>query len=111
MLGWLKRRRATSSLGRLLTSEQPAGRQISGPYQPLHRYLDTRFADTVVLTFAEIEDVLGCRLPVPARVDSAWWGSASGVGISPHHSEAWTCAKRTAIPNLQAGVVSFPRAF
>ena len=111
MLGWLRRRRATASLGRLLASEEPAGRQVSGPYRPLHIYLDTRFADTVVLTFAEIEDVLGCRLPPTARLDCAWWGNSSGDSIGPHQSEAWTRAKRTAVPNLQAGSVSFARAF
>ena len=32
-------------------------------YAPLHKYLDERYADTVVLTFGEIEDLLGSKLP------------------------------------------------
>ena len=46
---------------------------MSGPYLLLYTYLDTRFADTVVLTFAQIEDVLGFALPAQARLQAAWW--------------------------------------
>ena len=108
MVDWLRRKRAPS-LGRLLAPEQPAGLRVSGLYRPLHVFLASRFADTVVLTFAEIEDVLGCALPAPARLDDGWWGSAPAGIISPHHSDAWTGAKRTAVPNLRAGIVSFAR--
>ena len=39
----------------------------SGGYGSLQKYLTTRHADAVVLTFAEIEDLLGFPLP-----DAAW---------------------------------------
>ena len=37
-------------------------------YKALYEYLDNRYANTVVLTFAQIEDLLGFTLPDPARV-------------------------------------------
>ena len=37
--------------------------------------LVNRYANTVVLTFAEIEDLLGFTLPDPARLHSEWWTS------------------------------------
>jgi len=55
--------------------------------------------------------VLGCPLPAPARLEGGWWVNASTDKNSPHHSDAWTRAKRTAVPNLRAGIVSFARAF
>ena len=54
-----------------------AGASMSGPYLLLYTYLDTRFADTVVLTFAQIEDVLGFALPAQARLQPEWWTDAT----------------------------------
>ena len=45
-------------------------------YRSLHKYLYDRFADSVVLTFAEIEDLLGFALPDVARLEQGWWASA-----------------------------------
>ncbi|HEX4684103.1 MAG TPA: hypothetical protein VH277_15410 [Gemmatimonadaceae bacterium] len=84
---------------------------MSGPYLLLHTYLDQRFADTVVLTFAQIEDVIGAPLPGPARLESAWWTDPSGNVVAPHHSDAWTLARRTAVPNMPACIVSFARVW
>ena len=112
MLEWLKRRRETSPSLRDAWAE-PArtnGRRMSGPYVLLHTYLDNRFADTVVLTFAQIEDVLGFALPAQARLEQNWWTSASASESVPHHSDSWTLARRSAIPNLGAKIVSFERA-
>ena len=41
-------------------------------YQPLADYLARQSAATVTLTFAEIETILGQRLPPSART-RAWW--------------------------------------
>jgi hypothetical protein len=89
----------------------PAGRSFAGPYLGLYTYLDRRFADTVVLTFAQIEDVLGFALPAAARVDAGWWTDPSENVLAPHHSDCWTLARRTAVPSLSAAIVSFARAF
>ena len=48
----------------------------AGEYQFLYNYLRDRYANRVVLTFAEIEDLLGFALPEPARNQREWWHSA-----------------------------------
>ena len=73
-------------------------------------YLDNRYANTVVLTFAQIEDLLGFTLPDAARVDQAWWANTGPNDTPPPQSRSWTLASRTATPNLQAQTVMFERA-
>jgi len=76
-------------------------------YRPLLKYLDRRFADTVVLTFQEIEDILGFPLPAEASALQAWW---TDRGSPPSlQSAAWTDAERSADPNLRARSVAFSR--
>jgi hypothetical protein len=79
----------------------------AGQYKALYKYLDERYANTVVLTFAEIEDLLGFTLPDPARVQKEWWTGADGAPAA--HSSSWTLARRTARPNLLAQTVVFER--
>lgn len=79
-------------------------------YAPLHQYLEHRYADTVVLTFGQMEDLLGSALPAPARIDPEWWtNTGRDADGSPDYSEAWRLAHRTAKPNLSAGNVVFER--
>ena len=54
----------------------------SGGYGSLQKYLTTRHADAVVLTFAEIEDLLGFPLPDAAWVDPGWWAPPP-TGVVP----------------------------
>ncbi len=75
----------------------------------LQKYLATRFADTVVLTFAQIEDLLGSPLPDEARRDEAWWTAPPAAAAGPNYSNSWTVASRTAAPNLSARIVVFDR--
>jgi hypothetical protein len=60
----------------------------------------------VVLTFGEIEDLLGSALPAAARLHTTFWTDAAG---SAGLSDAWIRAERTALPNLSAGTVRFER--
>lgn len=84
-------------------------RAKAGAYRGLFDYLDKRYADTVVLTFQQIRDLLGAELPEAALTDQAWW-SDTGSGVSDGFwSTAWTLANRTARPNLQARTVAFDR--
>jgi hypothetical protein len=78
---------------------------VKAEYQGLHQYLRDRFADTVVLTFAEIEDLLGVPLPEAARRHAEWWTDA-GDSVQ---AQAWIQAHRTAAPNLLASAVKFER--
>jgi len=61
MLDWLKRRGPTAYQLREANAEtaKPQGRVTSGKYLLLYKYLESRFANTVVLRFAEIEDLIG----------------------------------------------------
>ena len=108
MLTWLMKRASLPQPDR--GSVRPKGRAMSGEYLLLYRYLEDRYANTVVLTFGEIEDLLGFALPEPARSQQEWWtGSLPGDARS-FHTDAWVLASRTARPNLVAGTVAFERA-
>src|SRR3954469_11331252 len=81
MLNWMKRRGPTSYLPRERDAEpRPA---TSGKYPFLYKYLHDRFADTVVLTFEQIESLLGCALPDQARLDQQWWTNGAGTVQAP----------------------------
>ena len=83
---------------------------MPGKYKSLYQYLENRYANTVVLTFAQIEDLLGFMLPDSARVHQEWWAKADPNDTRHLHSRSWTLASRTATPNLRAQTVVFERA-
>jgi hypothetical protein len=82
----------------------------SGQYLSLHLYLLNRYASRVVLTFSEIEDLLGFSLPNRARLDPGWWADSRSSIEGPQRSDTWVLANRTATPNLPAQSVVFERA-
>jgi hypothetical protein len=96
--------------GRPLAAERPARHPVPAEYRSLYRYLTTRYADIVVLRFAEIEDLLGFVLPDVARVQPGWWATVRTGGTPSAQSRAWIEANRTATPNLLARTVAFERA-
>ena len=79
-----------------------------GEFEPLQKYLRGRYADRVVLTFSQIEDLLGFPLPGPARLEPEWWAGAAASAPSAQ-SESWTVAGRTATVNMSAQTVVFER--
>lgn len=81
---------------------------VPSEYRAFYDYLDRRYATTVVLTFLDIEALLGFSLPNAARSDRSWW-TGTVIGAD-RHSEAWAAARRTATPNLAAQTVAFERA-
>ena len=112
MLPWLKRPRST-------THNQPepdanaakSQRSVmAGKYLSLYKYLENRYANTVVLTFSEIEDLLGFSLPNVARLREDWWTKPDRDTTRPGYSDSWILANRTARPNLLALTVVFDRA-
>jgi hypothetical protein len=111
MFDWLLRRGLThktvSSAGtpRIVRRSQPT----AGEYKSLEKYLRERYANRLVLTFAEIEDLLGFSLPALARVDLAWWDGGNFVAVPSTQSFAWSLAGRTARVNLAARSVVFER--
>ena len=82
---------------------------MADKYEGLYEYLEKRYADSVVLTFAQIEDLLGFPLSPSARVDREWWSSEDPHDPRRAQSRAWTRASRTATPNLGAQTVRFER--
>jgi hypothetical protein len=80
---------------------------VPAAYLPLYTYLNRRYAVTVVLTFQEIEALLGFAPPSAALSDTEWW---TGPCVSnDRHAAAWTAARRSATPKLSAGIVAFER--
>ena len=112
MLDWLKRRGSTAFLHpREANADvaKPHGRVMSGKYVLLYKYLENRYANTVVLTFGEIEDLLGFALPDQARLRLEWWTEAEAAVAGSNYSDSWILASRTATPNLLAQTVVFER--
>jgi len=79
---------------------------IPREYRALYAYLEHRYASVVVLTFEQIEALLGFALPTPARTEREWWAATVET---ERHSAAWTEAGRTAAPRLAAEIVTFER--
>jgi hypothetical protein len=81
--------------------------RVRDGYLPLYTYLEHRYASIVVLTFDQMEALLGFALPEAARLEPDWWtGRAALAGPDIN---AWTVASRTATPNLPARNVRFER--
>ena len=108
LLKWMKRRRPTSHIQR--EPAAPPKPIMSGKYRLLYEHLQNRYADTVVLTFGQIESLLGFALPDQARLNKQWWTNAPVTAPELNHSESWVLARRVATPNLQAQTVAFERA-
>ena len=85
---------------------EQGGAHVPGEYRALYTYLEHRYASVVVLTFEQIEALLGFALPTHARTELEWW---TNTVDAQRHSAAWTEAGRTAAPNLGAGTITFER--
>jgi hypothetical protein len=111
MLDWMKRRRSTApnEAKPEVDAAKRHGGKKAGKYRLLYEYLEYRYANTVVLTFGQIEDLLGFTLPDLARTDQEWWTIADMSTAEARCSDAWTLASRTARPNLMAQTVVFER--
>jgi hypothetical protein len=108
MFSWLRKRQP----GNHPQSEPEVRPQpvISGKYRSLYEHLQNRYADTVVLTFSQIESLLGFALPDQARLSQQWWTNPQVTAAEPQHSDSWVLARRVARPNLHAQTVAFERA-
>ena len=72
-------------------------------------YLRDRYADRVVLSFADIEALLGFPLPEQARKAREWWAEPEAASRASAQSGAWTLASRSAMVNVGARHVVFDR--
>jgi hypothetical protein len=105
---WMKRRGPVTYLQR--EPDVDLSPVMSGKYLLLYRYLKNRYADTVVLSFGQIESLLGFSLPDQARLDRLWWTNAEVTAAGSDYADSWILARRVATPNLLAGTVMFERA-
>lgn len=81
--------------------------RVPDEYLSLYRYLEHRYASVVVLTFEQMEALLGFALPAPARTREDWW--AGEAVPADRHDNTWKVARRTATPNLLSQTVAFER--
>lgn len=91
----------------------PAVRSVgivkAGKYEGLYKYLAGRYAGSVVLTFTQIEDLIGSPLVEAARLQSDWWSNEDGTDPQHVQAKAWMKANRSASVNLGARTVLFER--
>lgn len=86
---------------------EPSRSLVPAEYLSLYTYLERRYASIVVLTFEQMEALLGFALPAPACTERDWWTGAPL--LTNRYSEAWIVAGRTAMPNFSARTVTFER--
>lgn len=80
-------------------------------YAALYKYLENRYANVVVLTFGQIEDLIGFSLPELARTQREWWTATdAATDESQPSASAWASTGRTVTPNLLARTVLFERS-
>ena len=78
-------------------------------YHLLQTYLRERSADRLVLTFGEIEDLLGFALPPEARLEPDWWGTGDLAAPCSPQTDCWSNASRTATVTMSSQRVLFER--
>lgn len=110
VLEWLSKQWRTAAPVPELPSPVPVSPpkpRVPAEYLSLYTYLEHRYASNVVLTFEQMESLLGRALPESARTRRDWWtGEAEPTD---RHADTWTAARRTAMPNLPARTVAFER--
>ena len=111
MFDWIRRRRLIAVVGDspLASALKSTVRPMAGQYSLLYEYLEHRYANSVVLTFAQIEDLVGFALPDQARLQREWWTDICPPNAASSYADAWRLASRTAVPNLVAQIVTFDR--
>jgi hypothetical protein len=58
-------------------------------YQPLADWLAAYTGDSVTLTLAQVEAILGQPLPVLARIERAWWASTRNRYVLTWRTLGW----------------------
>jgi hypothetical protein len=101
---WRRETPVSESRTTIFQLERTAPR-VPAEYLSLYTYLERRYASVVVLTFAQMESLLGFVLPAEASTEPDWWMGATVP--ANWYAAAWTEAGRTATPNLGARTVTF----
>ena len=84
--------------------------RYQGKYGRLSEYLSSLTSQEWRTSFAEIESILGFRLPASARRYSAWWANERCENGTHSHARAWMNAGwETARVNLAGETLVFRR--
>ena len=76
-------------------------------YEPLKDYLLTKDAERIPMTFAEIERILGSKLPSSSATHRAWWSNNPSNNVM---TKAWLAAGyETGQVDLGGGKLVFHR--
>ena len=64
-------------------------------YDPLRQFLESRSAEQVPMTFADVERVLGFPLPPSAKAHPTWWSNNTGthVGVRAWRDAGWKTSR------------------
>lgn len=68
---------------------------VQSKYNPLRAYLESDDAGAIRMTFRQIEDVIGCALPLSARQYAHWW--ANDTTGNHTQAQAWMAAGRKVV--------------
>lgn len=79
-------------------------------YEPLRLRLLRESNQSLRLTFAEIEAILGRKLPRSAHTFSAWWSNESSMKVGHTQAKAWMEAGFRAHASIKNRMVEFRRA-
>jgi len=81
---------------------------MGGKYAEISRFLEAQTGNSVALSFAQIEHLLGNPLPESANVYQAWWSNSP---VGSRHNQAWLRKGwATTELNLRGKTVRFVRA-
>jgi hypothetical protein len=79
-----------------------------GKYEPLAQFLRKQRTDEVRLSFADIERIVGAKLPSSARKQRAWWSNNPDNSVM---TQAWLAAGfRSEQVDMEARKLVFRRA-
>jgi hypothetical protein len=76
-------------------------------YDPLGRHLQSQKHREVLMTFGEIEKIIGATLPVSAKTYPEWWANEANPRTTHLQARAWLDAGFKATVNLSREVVTF----
>ncbi len=83
---------------------------MAGKYNMLRVHLKLLTDASVVLTFNEIEKLMGGPLPPAARSHLEWWANEAIPTRGHPQCHAWRDTGYNAYPNLTAETVTFRRS-
>lgn len=108
--GWgLTRLAAWTAAGFRINKSKSDEMLMKSKYDPLRRYLLSLDRFPVTMAFAEVERVLGFKIPPSARKYAAWWSNANPETGQHPYSGAWLSAGVRARANLEAEQVTFEK--